>query len=201
MKVILKIGLPLFTVVAMTLFTLRITGFEPWYVDPASSEFAESNRTAWPGLWLKGKVIDQPVVDWDFINRVNHPVRGNSIMLETRTWYGIPHSVTVNARPRGDKLYLSGSEQGARLDKEFPYSKAWWANIERDPRIRMKIDGKIYEATVALVQNREEVAQLIGSSPITVQSDDNGQEQVTSVRHYWRVFQRNIPEYGDGSTM
>ena len=201
MKPILKIVLPLVALVAVVLLTLRIIGFEPWYIDPASSEFAASNRTAWPGLWLKGEVVSQPVTDWNFINQVNHPVTGNSIMLETRTWYGIPHSVTVNARPRGDKLYLSGSEQGARLDKEFPYSKAWWANIERDPRIRMKIDGKIYEATVALVQDRDEVAQLLGRSPIGVQVDENGQEQVTSVRHYWRVFQRNIPEYGDGSMM
>ena len=54
------------------------------------------------------------------------------------------------------------------MEKEFPYSKAWWANIERDPRIRMKIDGKIYEATVARVQDRDEVAQLFGRSPITM---------------------------------
>ena len=201
MKRILKVGLPLVGLAAVALLTLRVIGFEPWYIDPASSEFAASNRTAWPGFWLKGEVVSQPVTDWDFINQVNHPVTGNSIMLETRTWYGIPHSVTVNARPRGDKLYLSGSEQGARLEKEFPYSKAWWANIERDPRIRMKIDGKIYEATVALVQDRDEVAQLLGRSPIGVQVNENGQEQVTSVRHYWRVFQRNIPEYGAGSLM
>ena len=201
MKHILKIGLPLVGRAAVGLLTLRVIGLEPWYIDPASSEFAASNRTAWPGLWLKGEVVSQPVTDWNFINQVNHPVTGNSIMLETRTWYGVPHSVTVNARPRGDKLYLSGSEQGARLEKEFPYSKAWWANIERDPRISMKIDGKIYEATVAIVQDRDEVAQLLGRSPIGVQVDENGQEQVTSVRHYWRVFQRNIPEYGDGSLM
>lgn len=200
-KRVLNIGLPLVGLAAVVLLTLRVIGLEPWYIDPASSEFAASNRTAWPGLWLKGEVVSQPVTDWNFINQVNHPVTGNSIMLETRTWYGVPHSVTVNARPRGDKLYLSGSEQGARLEKEFPYSKAWWANIERDPRIRMKIDGKIYEATVALVQDRDEVAQLLGRSPIGVQVDENGQEQVTSVRHYWRVFQRNIPEYGDGSLM
>ena len=200
-KRILKIGLPLVGLAAVVLLTLRVIGLEPWYIDPASSEFAASNRTAWPGLWLKGEVVSQPVTDWNFINQVNHPVTGNSIMLETRTWYGVPHSVTVNARPRGDKLYLSGSEQGARLEKEFPYSKAWWGNIERDPRIRMKIDGKIYEATVALVQDRDEVAQLLGRSPIGVQVDENGEEQVTSVRHYWRVFQRNIPEYGDGSLM
>ncbi len=201
MKPILKIGLIIVTLAALALITLRVTGLEPQYVDPASPEFAASNRTAWPGLWLAGEVVDRPVTDWDFINQVDHPVKGNSIMLETRTWYGIPHSVTVNARPRGDKLYLSGSEQGARLDKEFPYSKAWWANIERDPRIRMKIDGKIYEATVALVQDRDEVAQLLGRSPIGTQVDESGQEQITSVRHYWRVFQRNIPEYGNGSAM
>ena len=201
MKPILKIGLIIVTLAALALITLRVTGLEPQYVDPASPEFAASNRTAWPGLWLAGEVVDRPVTDWDFINQVDHPVKGNSIMLETRTWYGIPHSVTVNARPRGDKLYLSGSEQGARLDKEFPYSKAWWANIERDPRIRMKIDGKIYEAPVALVQDRDEVAQLLGRSPIGTQVDESGQEQITSVRHYWRVFQRNIPEYGNGSAM
>ena len=200
-KPILKIGLIIVTLAALALITLRVTGLEPQYLDPASPEFAASNRTAWPGLWLAGEVVDRPVTDWDFINQVDHPVKGNSIMLETRTWYGIPHSVTVNARPRGDKLYLSGSEQGARLDKEFPYSKAWWANIERDPRIRMKIDGKIYEATVALVQDRDEVAQLLGRSPIGTQVDESGQEQITSVRHYWRVFQRNIPEYGNGSAM
>ena len=201
MKPILKIGLIIVTLAAIALIALRVAGLEPQYVDPASPEFAASNRTAWPGLWLAGEVVDRPVRDWDFINQVDHPIRGNSIMLETRTWYGIPHSVTVNARPRGDKLYLSGSEQGARLDKEFPYSKAWWANIERDPRIRMKIDGKIYEATVALVQDRDEVAQLLGRSPIGTQVDESGQEQITSVRHYWRVFQRNIPEYGNGSAM
>ena len=201
MKPILKIGLIIVTLAAIALIALRVAGLEPQYVDPASPEFAASNRTAWPGLWLAGEVVDRPITDWDFINQVDHPIRGNSIMLETRTWYGIPHSVTVNARPRGDKLYLSGSEQGARLDKEFPYSKAWWANIERDPRIRMKIDGKIYEATVALVQDRDEVARLLGRSPIGTQVDESGQEQITSVRHYWRVFQRNIPEYGDGSAM
>ena len=99
LKLILRMGL--FICVTLGALFFRVTGFEPWYIDPASAEFAESNRTAWPGLWLKGEVVDGPVTDWDFINEVNHPITGNSIMLETRTWYGIPHSVTVNARPRG----------------------------------------------------------------------------------------------------
>jgi len=100
---------------------------------------------------------------------------------------------------RGDKLYIGGSEQDFRLQKEFPYSKAWWANIERDPRVRIKIDGEIYEMTVALVADRAEVFQLIGRNPVTKEIGADGKEQITGVRHYWRVYQRNIPEYGDGS--
>jgi hypothetical protein len=200
MKRGLKIGLlAVVSLFAVALITLRVTGLEPRYIDPATPAFAESNRTAGPGLWLKGEVVKEAVTNWDFINQVNHPVRGNSIMLETQTWYGIPHSVTVNARPRGEDLYLSGSAQGDRLENEFPYEKRWWTNIERDPRIRMKIDGKIYEATVALVQDRAEVAELYGRNPVTIQVGEDGQERITGIRHYWRVFQRNIPEYGDGS--
>ncbi len=187
------------TLLITTLVILRVTGLEPRYIDPRTPAFAESNRTAGPGFWLTGEVVTEAVTNWDFINQVNHPVRGNSIMLETQTWYGVPHSVTVNAVPRGDELYLSGSAQGERLEAEFPNNKAWWANIERDPRVRIKIDGKIYEATVALVQDRNEVAQLIGRNPVTTSVGENEQEQITGVRHYWRVFQRNIPEYGDGS--
>ena len=192
LKISLLVALAL---VGVSLLTLRVTGLDPRYIDPSSAAFAESGRTAWPGLWLTGEVIREPVTNWDWVLEVNDPIRGSSIMLETRSWYGIPHSVTINLVPRGDKLYVSGSEQGSRLEKEFPYSKAWWANIERDPRVRMKIDGKIYEMTVALVVDRAEVFQIIGRDPITRTIDAEGNEQITGVRHYWRVYQRNIPEY------
>ncbi|MDB3992266.1 nitroreductase/quinone reductase family protein [Gammaproteobacteria bacterium] len=180
------------------ILTLRVTGLEPRYIDPRTPAFAENNRTAGPGLWLKGEAVQETVTNWDFINEVDHPVRGNSIMLETRTWYGIPHSVTVNARPRGEDLYLSGSAQGDRLGVEFPRHKSWWTNIERDPRVRLKVDGKIYEATVALVRDYDEVVRLFGNDPITIEVDGDDNEQVTGIRYYWRVFQRNIPTYDDG---
>ncbi|MEX0828538.1 MAG: hypothetical protein WD005_06285 [Haliea sp.] len=198
----IKIGsLVVIALVALALLTLRVTGLEPRYIDPTSAEFVESGRTAGPGLWLKGEVVREPVTDWDWVSAVRHPVRGNSIMLETRTWYRIPHSVTINAVPRGDKLYISGSEQDFRLEKEFPYSKRWWANIERDPRVRMKIDGKIYEMTVALIADRDEIIELFGRDPVTREIGADGQERITGVRHYWRVYQRNIPEYGGSSTV
>ena len=189
------------TLVVVSLLTLRVTGLEPRYIDPSSPAFVESGRTAWPGLWLKGEVVRDAGTNWDWANDISDPIRKNSIMLETRTWYGIPHSVTISPTARGDKLYIGGSEQDFRLQKEFPDSKAWWANIVRDPRVRMKIDGKIYEMTVSLIADRAEVAQIIGRNPVRKEIDADGKEQITGVRHYWRVYQRNIPEYGDGSVI
>ena len=188
--------------VVVTLLTLRATGLEPPYVDPGSEEFVKSGRTTRPGLWLTGEVVHEPVTNWDWVNKVNDPIRKNTIMLETRTWYGIPHSVTIGITGRGDKLYVRGSERDFRLKKVFPNSKAWWANIERDPRVRMKIGGKIYEMTVVLITDRAEVAQLQGGrDPVTKANGADGKEQVTEVAHMWRVYQRNVPEYGNGSAV
>ena len=198
----LRIGLlVIVALVVGTLLTLRVTGLEPAYVDPSSEEFAKSGRTTRPGLWLTGEVVHQPVTNWDWVSKVNDPIRKNTIMLETRTWYGIPHSVTINIIGRGDKLYVQGSERDFRLKKAFPYSKAWWTSIERDPRVRMKIGGKIYEMTVVLIADRAEVAQLQKRDPVTKKIGADGQEHVTEVSHWWRVYQRNIPEYGDGSAV
>src|SRR5215470_1029896 len=98
----LKIGLlAVGGLVVVTLLTLRMTGLEPPYVDPTSEEFAKSGRTTRPGLWLAGEVVHEPVTNWDWVNTVNDPIRKNTVMLETRTWYGIPHSVTIALTARG----------------------------------------------------------------------------------------------------
>ena len=198
----LRIGLLVLVVlVAGTLLTLRMTGLEPAYVDPSSEEFAKSGRTTRPGLWLTGEVVHQPVKNWDWVKKVNDPIRKNTIELETRTWYGIPHSVTINILGRGDKLYIQGSERDFRLKKGFPYSKSWWSNIIRDPRVRMKIGGKIYEMTVVLIADRAEAAQLQGRDPVEKKIGPDGQEHIVAITHWWRVYQRDIPEYGDGSAV
>jgi hypothetical protein len=59
----------------------------------------------------------------------------------------------------------------------------------------MKIDGKLYEMTAVLLADRAEIVELFGRDPVTRVVDSDGNEQITSVRHYWRVYQRNIPEY------
>ena len=84
---LLRIGVLLIVVFGgLALFTLRLTGFDPPYLDAGSEEFSERLRTGYFGLWLSGEVVREPVTNWDWVNQVNDPVRGNTIMLETRTW-------------------------------------------------------------------------------------------------------------------
>lgn len=191
----LKIGVLVIGVLLVgTLLTLRITGLPPGH--PSAEDYANAGRSARPGLWLAGEVVREPITNWDWVNQFDGPFGENATELETRTWYGIPHSVTVLLVPRGDKLYLQSSAQTFRLNKEFPNSKAWWRNVERDPRVRLKIGGKLYEMTVVLVRDRAEVARLRGGlDPIVIETDADGNEYVAEEWHYWRVFQRNVPEY------
>lgn len=183
-----------------TLLTLRVTGLPPAH--PSAADYVNAGRSARPGLWLTGEVVHEAVTNWDWVNQFSDPFSPNATELETPTWYGIPHSVTVLLVPRGAELYLQSSAQTLRLRKKFPYSKAWWRNVERDPRVRLKIGGKIYEMTVVLVQDRAEVARLRGGKdPIVTKTGADGAEQIAEEWHYWRVFQRNVPEYGTGSAV
>lgn len=177
------------------LLTLRVTGLDPEYMDYTTQEYNERGRMTLPGLWLSGEVVKEPIDNWDWVLDVSHPERGNTIMLETQTWYGIPYSVTILPTPRGDKMYIGGSARDARLARVFPDYKQWWANVENDPRVRLKIDGKIYEMTAALVHDPVELAEVLGRDAITTTISEDGSEQVVAKWYYWRVFQRNIAQY------
>lgn len=190
-KVLLTVGILLFG----ALLTLRITGLDPEYMDYTTEAYTERGRMTYPGLWLKGELVQEPVADWDWVYDVDHPVRGNTIMLETRTWYGIPYSVTILPTARGDKLYIGGSARDARLEREFPNYKQWWANVERDPRVRLKIDGKLYEMTATLVSDPAEFVKVIGREPVTTTIAEDGTEQVVAKWYYWEVTQRNLAQY------
>jgi len=190
-KVLLTVGILLFG----ALLTLRITGLDPEYMDYTTEAYTERGRMTYPGLWLKGELVQEPVANWDWVYDVDHPVRGNTIMLETRTWYGIPYSVTILPTARGDKLYIGGSARDARLEREFPNYKQWWANVERDPRVRLKIDGKLYEMTATLVSDSAEFVKVIGREPVTTTIAEDGTEQVVAKWYYWEVTPRNLAQY------
>src|SRR5512138_3853539 len=89
-----------------------------------------------PGLRLSGEVVAEPVADWSFTNDVRE------IFVETRTWYGIPHSVTTVVVAHNGTLYVPSvyMEGGT-----FPEARFWNRNVARDPRVRLKIGERIFE--------------------------------------------------------
>lgn len=192
----LKLGIAILSVALLgALATLSVTGLEPEYMDYTSEAYNQRGRMTYPGLWLKGEVVTEPMDNWDWVLEVDHPVRGNTIMLETKTWYGVPYSVTILPTPRGESLYIGGSARGERLSREFPHYKQWWANVERDPRVRLKIDGRIYEMTAALVHDPQELRQVLGRDPVSSRVAEDGSQELVAKWYYWKVTQRNIVEY------
>lgn len=191
---IVKIGLlSLVAIVVIALITLRITGLEPEYLD--LNQLRAHHMIARPGLWLKGEVVKTPVTDWSFVQNVPHPGRSlNTVLVETRTPYFIPHSVRTIPSVRNGQLYIRSHQD--RMDVPFPYDKTWTADVARDPRVRIKIGDKLYEATLVLVADRAQAVALLGRNPETMETGPDGQQHVAGYDHVFRVFQRDIAEYG-----
>ena len=191
---ILKVGIIVIVVIlAVTLLTLRVTGLEPEYLD--LNQLRAHHMIARPGLWLKGEVVTTPVTDWSFIEQVPHPGRSlNTVLVETRTPYFIPHSVRTMPTVRNGELFIRSHQD--RMDVPFPHDKSWTSNVARDPRVRIKIGDKLYEATMILVADRAEAIAFLGRNPEVVEKGPDGQEHVVGYDHVFRVFQRNVPEYG-----
>lgn len=103
-----------------------------------------------PGLWLRGEVAREPVSDWSFSDA------DELVELETRTPWLVPHSVTVVCASLGGALYVpsvySPGEGG------FPAGRAWNRNVVREPDVRIRIAGKIYERSARLVSDEAERA-------------------------------------------
>jgi len=191
---IFKKGIVLIVVIlALTLLTLRVTGLEPQYLD--LNELRAHGRIARPGLWLKGEVVSTPVTDWSFVDKVEHPGQSlNTVLVETRTPYFIAHSVRTVPFPRDGQLYIRSHQH--RMDLQFPNDKAWTSNVARDPRVRIKIGDKLYEATMVLIADRAQAIAILGRNPEVTEKGPDGQEHVVGYDHVFRVFQRNIPEFG-----
>jgi hypothetical protein len=179
-------------VVAVALITLRFTGLEPQYLD--LQQLQTHHMIARPGLWLKGPLVATPVTDWSFVNDQKHPGQSlNTILVETRTPYLIPHSVRVMPEVVNGRLYIRSHQ--SHMDVKFPYDKSWTADVMRDPRVRLKIGGKLYSATMVLVADRSQAVQILGRNPETYEKGPDGQEQVVGYDHVFRVFQRDTPEF------
>jgi hypothetical protein len=119
--------------VVVALGALRVVGLDP--------------RERRPGLWLTGELVTRPVTDWSFTDK--YP----NIFVETRSWYGLPHSVTTTVTAHNGQLYLTSVY---RPGAQFPRNRLWNKNIMRDPRVRLKIGDQVFDRTVALVTDPAE---------------------------------------------
>jgi hypothetical protein len=107
-----------------------------------------------PGFWLSGEVVSAPVADFSFSNR--YP----EVFVETRTWYGIPHSVTTTLVTADGTLYVPSLYYDGG---EFPTERYWNRNIARDPNVRVKIGAKIYPRRATLVTDQTERAAVLAA--------------------------------------
>ena len=140
MKAILKTGGAIFICMILLLVTLRATGFEPRDCTTASESWA----CRAPGLWLKGELVTTPVSDWSFTNKIQ------TIKIQTETPFLLPYSVSIWCAVYKDNLYVT-SYRGRR----------WVEDIIRDPRVRLKIGGQLYERTLSLVNDPDEKAGVL----------------------------------------
>ncbi len=117
----------------VALAILRLVGLEP--------------RERRSGLWLTGELVTTPVTDWSFTDKYE------TIFVQTRAWYGLPHSVTIGCTAYNGHLYLTSVY---RPGGQFPRDRFWNSNVMRDPHVRLKIGPELFDETLALVTDPAE---------------------------------------------
>ena len=128
-----------------------------------------------PGFGLSGEVHQQEVEDWSFTSDADE------IFIETVTSYWIPHSVTAWCVTVGNELYVAADD----ADK-----KSWVANVARDPNVRLKIEGKVYEQKLVTVTDAATIASIdSGFARKYDYEEEEGDDDMTV--GYWRVVERD----------
>ena len=99
-----------------------------------------------PGTRLGGDLAHVQDTDWSCLQG------RTQIFVETRTWYLIPHSVTTTSWVADGAFYVPCGSCD---------SKRWPKNVERDPRVRLKINESIYERKAIRITDPEERRRLM----------------------------------------
>jgi hypothetical protein len=134
MKTLLKIVGGVVALLIVLLIIVRITGFPP------------KNRR--PGLWITGPVATAPVTDWSFTDQYF------TIQVQTNPWYGIAHSVNTFCIAYNGQLYLASIYPAGA--PPYPGPRVWDQYVARDPHVRLKIGGQIYDRVLVHVTDPAE---------------------------------------------
>ena len=87
MKTLWKTVGAILACLVVLLVVLRITGLNP--------------RDRTPGPWLRGTLATTPVTGWSFTDKVE------TVKVQTRDLFGLPHSVTTYCVAYNGQLYLT----------------------------------------------------------------------------------------------
>jgi hypothetical protein len=96
---------------------------------------------------LRGDVQRGEVRDWSFVSDVEQ------CQLETNP--ADPHSVNTWCAGKGSALYVPTSMIYGPLS---PSERDWVRNVLADPRVRVRVDGVVYERTATRVDAEDEYA-------------------------------------------
>jgi hypothetical protein len=140
MKELVKIVGSTVIVLVAVLLLLSVTGFEPKNCPPTD----KSLSCKVPGLWLKGEPVTTPVSDWSFTDKIPQ------IKIQTQTPFLLPHSVIIWCAVYNGNLYVT-SYRG----------RQWVENIVRDPHVRLKIEDKVFDRTLSMVDDPAEKAAVL----------------------------------------
>ncbi len=132
MKALLRVIGGVLSGLIVLLIVLRITGLNP--------------HERVPGLWLTGDLNTSPVTDWSFAGNVQ------TVNVQTKSWYLLPHSVTTWCIAYNDQLYLATTGGGVR---------SWPLNVARDPHVRLRIENQLYDRTLSVVTDPAESAAVL----------------------------------------
>ena len=126
-----------------------------------------------PGLWLSGDPAPLPT-DWSFTDAQRE------IAIEVRTPWLLPHSVTIWCASVDGALFV-----GAR----DPDEKSWPGWVDRDPEVRLAIDGRLYDAKLVPIDDPDRIAALRRAYAAKYELPDPPPAGAPPIR-YWQVTPR-----------
>ena len=98
-----------------------------------------------PGTRLGGDLAPDQAPEWSDRG-------GKQIAVQTRTWYAVPHAVTTTSWIADGSFYVPCARCAG---------KRWPSNVARDNRVRLKIDGLLYERRAIRITDRAERARIL----------------------------------------
>ena len=167
-------------VFVLALLTLRLVGFEPQYLDPGGEEFAAQQPDCQTRTVAHGRGVPGGGHELGLRQQPRRP--GTPRHRHARDPHVVRHTPLRHHRHRRTRRQaqhpcpIRTSVACRRPSRTTSY---WTRNVSRDPRVRLKMGDKIYEATVALMTDRDEVAGVMGRDPVTVDRGPDGREHVT----------------------